>query len=173
MRSTVFSNVELSNNNYRGTLTRGWVHEGISLISGLIKWKSLVLSRGALLLFMGNGKLGPLSLGLWLEVLNIFFNTTEHFGYEFCKYFTASAWLIWDQGGQNNLRDVILDKLHCIFSKKWPCLFCVYKFFSLLGRDGRALRTECKSCVQWPCASRREMWLGYKTAVQSHLICEM
>lgn len=69
-----------------------------------------------------------------------FFNITEHSGYEFRKYFTASAWLIWDQGGQNNLQDVILDELHCIFSKKCPCLFCFYKFFSLLGRDGKALR---------------------------------
>lgn len=141
---------ELSNN-HRGTLKRGWVHEGISLISGLIKWKSPLFPGGALLLFMGNGKLGPVSLGLWLEVLKFFLNTTEHFGYEFCKYFTASAWLIWDQGGQNNLRDVILDKLHCIFSKKWPCLFCVYKFFSLLGRDGRALRRIQVLCAMTLC----------------------
>lgn len=71
---------------------------------------------------------------------HFFFNITEHFGYEFCKYFTASAWLIWDQGGPNNLQDVILGELHCIFFKKCPCLFCFYKFFSLLGRDGKALR---------------------------------
>lgn len=31
-----------------------------------------------------------------------------------------------------NLQDVILDELHCIFSEKCPCLFCLYKFFSLL-----------------------------------------
>lgn len=130
---------ELSSN-HKSTLNHGWAHEGIFLVSGLIKLKSHLFSRGTFLLFVENVKSGLVSLGLWLEVLHIFFNITEHFGYEFCKYFTASAWLIWDQGGPNNLQDVILGELHCIFFKKCPCLFCFYKFFSLLGRDGKALR---------------------------------
>lgn len=77
-----------------------------------------------------------------------FFFITQHFGYEFYKYFTAPTWLIWDQGEQNNLQDVILDELHCIVSKKCPCLFCFYKFFTPLGRYGKIL--EFKSFVQWP-----------------------
>lgn len=141
---------ELSNNNHKGTLKWGWVHEGIFLVSELIKLKSHTFSREAFSLFMGNVKLRLVSLGLWLEVLN-FFYITEHFGYEFHKYFTTSAWLIWDQGGQSNLQDVIPDELHCIFSKKCPCLFCLYKFFSLLGSYVKALRRTQVMCAMTLC----------------------
>lgn len=47
--------------------------------------------KRSVVIIHGEWELGPVSLGLWLEVLKIFFYTTEHFGYEFCKYFTASA----------------------------------------------------------------------------------
>lgn len=136
----------------------------IFLVSGLIKLKSHTFSRGTFPLFICNVKLGLVSLGLGLEVLNFFIYIRKHFGYEFYKYFTASAWLIWDQGGQNNFQDVILDELHCIFSKKCPCLFCLYKFFSLLGSDGKTRRRTQIMCVMTLC--KIELKCGcYKSVV--------
>lgn len=64
---------ELSNDNHKGALKRERGHQGIFLASGQIKLKSHAFSRGAFSVFMGNVKLGLVSLGLWLEVLNFFF----------------------------------------------------------------------------------------------------
>lgn len=50
-----------------------------------------------------------------------------------------------------NLQDVILDELHCIFSEKCPCLFCLYKFFSLLERYVKALRRTQIMCAMTLC----------------------
>ena len=48
-----------------------------------------------------------------------------------------------------NLQDVILDELH--FSEKCPCLFCLYKFFGLLGRYVKALRRTQIMCAMTLC----------------------